>query len=61
MSRGPGRVECAITAAFEAQPDSAFDAYDLMAAAFPEETVSYSQAQYVSSMRAAKNVAERMG
>lgn len=40
MSRGPGRVQRAIIAAFAAEPERAFTVQELAHLAFPEESIA---------------------
>ena len=59
MSRGPGTVERAITAAFHGSPDTIFTAGDLVALAYP--CVSPQPSQRGATLRAAAKVADRLG
>lgn len=58
MSRGPGRIERAILAAFEADPDNAFTTRELIERAFPGLNRSEKKHQ-VSVLRAAKKMIAR--
>jgi hypothetical protein len=58
MSRGPGRVERRIRAAFYAEPDRAFSADDLMRLVYGETAFTQSHRNIVC--RAARKAAQRM-
>src|SRR5262245_43296023 len=60
MSKGPGRIERAIEAAFKADPDNAFPVEDLCDVGFPGVGRAEKK-QRVSVIRAAKQVAKRAG
>lgn len=65
MSRGPGRVERAISEAFESEPDSEFYVLDLCRLAYPEETENWPdgnppEKRRRAVLRAATKVARRM-
>ena len=65
MSRGPGRVERAISEAFESEPDRQFYIRDLCRSAYPEEAKSWPEGNPPEKrrravLRAATNVAQRM-
>ncbi len=57
MSRGPGRVEQIIEAAFNAEPDNAFSVEDLCDRVYPNQPAE--KKHRVSVLRAAKNIAKR--
>ena len=61
MSRGPGHVERAIAALFEKQPDAAFTVTDLVMQAWPGLNDPGNHARRVAAVRAARNVAKRLG
>ena len=54
MSRGPGRIERAIRALFDANPDAAFTTDDLCRACYPARRVEHKHR--VAVWRAAHNV-----
>jgi hypothetical protein len=58
MSKGPGRIERAILAAVEADPDNAFTTAELVEKAFPRIKVNYKirKKHRVSVLRAAKKL-----
>jgi hypothetical protein len=58
MSHGPGKIEQAISAAFEAHPDSSFTIGDLARIAFPEAS-PVDKRHRVSVRRAARKVVNR--
>lgn len=58
MSRGPGRIERAIDAAFAAEPDGAFTVERLAGMAYPEAG-RIERRHRVAVLRAARNVLER--
>lgn len=58
MSKGPGKIEQTITAAFEAEPDNAFTVADLCDRAFPG-TNRIERKHHVSVIRAGKKLASR--
>jgi hypothetical protein len=59
MSRGPGKIERAIAAAFEAAPYRSFTIRELERLAYPGSPHTFSH--YVIVARVAKQVAERAG
>jgi hypothetical protein len=59
MSKGPGRIERVVEAAFAGEPDNAFTVEDLCDRAYPSESIE--KKHRVSVIRAAKQVAKRRG
>lgn len=59
MSRGPGRIERAIAAAFEAEPDEAFSTDELCALAYPGVN-RIEKKHRVAVIRAGERVCARM-
>ena len=55
MSRGPGRIEQAIMAAFEAEPDNAFTTEDICDRAYPGVN-RIEKKHRVSVLRAMQNI-----
>jgi hypothetical protein len=60
MSRGPGRIERAIEAAFTDAPSRAFPVEDLVSVAFPGVN-RVEKKHRVAALRAGHNVAKRLG
>src|SRR5262249_8004802 len=55
MSKGPGRIQRAIMAAFEAEPDNAFTTVELCERAYPAARV-WEKKHRIAVMRAAKKI-----
>lgn len=59
MSRGPGRIERKLAAAFEAEPDRAFTTAELCRVAYPGEPTT-TKARRVSVLRALRHLIDRI-
>jgi hypothetical protein len=59
MSKGPGRVERIVEAAFAADPDNAFTVEDLCDKVYPGEVIA--KKHRVAVLRAAKQITKRRG
>jgi hypothetical protein len=56
MSKGPGRIQRAIAAAFEAEPDNAFTTIELCERVYPDDADRIEKKHRIAVMRAAKKM-----
>jgi hypothetical protein len=59
MSRGPGRIERALAAIFDAEPENAFTSEELCARIYSTHGVPIQTKHHISLIRAAKTLAKR--